>query len=878
MHRMLTIAAVGLLAAGTSTVLADSMTPYGESHVNCEALARMSQMPAHPVITDDLYYLVNQLNAKGSRAARQDFARRVQQGVPRDVIRLKGPEQSEIQIYVHLRTKAEPIIKELESMGLEVEAVSPGRPIVQGYADLSVLELLAAHPEVRQISLPNYGTATSGPIESEGDSQQGTVWIRNQENVNGDGVIVGVVSNGLYWDGEGAACDSLFHYDDELPLSPWDNCGQIPTNGWYGGIRIFPNSWISHEVDPDFKDMSMNPFPEGSAIMEVIHDVAPGATMIYADGRTDVYLELARLFMQYNDADIVVENMVYAGAGRYDGSSWISRSATDIARNTNTPFIISAGGSMLPTEDTPTVQADRLPMVVTGLFNPDPRDNRQKVHSWNLEIAEDRDEGLSIRSSCLNEEYGECGRFGPIIATLVWDDFWSDTAPRADDDLDLYLVPRDSLNIGEAVASSRRLQNGDGANPVERLVFEAVDDTPYALVILRKNSHSNARTFFTLVIESGMVEEPAYLTHGVALNNADALPPVITVGHINQDEKLGLGIMPSPDGPGPLLESTGRFLTWFSGQRFLDIVGYSSVSTASSDYYTPNYRAFVGPSAAVSHIAGFAALLRQRYPEMPPQQMRHIFMDTSGVGIGGVTVFPMSVDITPDAYFNQDGSEKFENAPTFLKPEPINIYANLSDELISAYSSVPSERNVPLAEQSESGLLTTAWTSGPGEPLLDLQVPEFRVSEMGLELKPSAGKSWGYWYSPLLEVQTEFEDQPRTTLRTDRLYVAEVRVGTDETDPTAVPDFRLRLTTDTGEESASLVVAGLSPDSEQAPTTIGGKTYRLYYRPSNDAVAQQGVHLAFEVLNIDPSDNQDATIVLRDVKFSELYTDGIGVE
>src|SRR5690606_7261648 len=139
-------------------------------------------------------------------------------------------------------------------------------------------------------------------------------------------------------------------------------------------------------------------------------------------------------------------------------------------------------------------------------------------HSWSAGSATNRDEALSIDGRA----------FEPIEITLVWDDYWDDVVPRASTDFDLFLVPRSSLSLDQAVATSQRLQNGRGVNPVERLVYFPLIDQPLALIMVNKNGGQNVRTLFTLAIEQGQVAESKYITHGVALNNSDALDPVIS--------------------------------------------------------------------------------------------------------------------------------------------------------------------------------------------------------------------------------------------------------------------------------------------------------------------------------------------------------------
>ena len=106
------------------------------------------------------------------------------------------------------------------------------------------------------------------------------------------------------------------------------------------------------------------------------------------------------------------------------------------------------------------------------------------------------------------------------------------------------------------------------------------------------------------------------------------------------------------------------------------------------------------------------------------------------------------------------------------------------------------------------------------------------------------------------------------------MYAIRARVGTDESDPTKVPVFRLRVLTGGGDEAASLYVASVTPGVGNAPSNLGGTVYTLYYRPTNAAVAARGMSFSFDIIHAgQPNKNSNASLYLQDLTIEELALD-----
>lgn len=891
-RRVATLALAAGLLCGAGRA-ADWMQPYAPCAVDATGVEKASGLSfaSHPKITDDLLAVVDRVKAAKSKAEVADLKQQVIKGRGNPLFVTKDDDRL-VEVYIALHELSDAAVSDVRKAGVQVDIVAEDRPLLQGLVPVELLESVADLDVVREVRLPSYGIPTaSGRVTTEGEARLGISFVRRRSiqslpgMVDGTGVNVAVLSTALFDGGSlpARSCGPLQQSFDttvegrsvlsrsDLPST--DPCENLPA-GYLGsndpgeGVRILPASYSEHLIDADEQDTSLVPFPEGSAMLEVVHDIAPGASLYYGRGRTSLELQKNRGFFMLSlddPADVIIDNLVFTDEGRFDGSSAIAKDATDLCRKYNVPYFVSVGGTTAP-DPSGVTEPLRFPMMITDLFNGDTRANRAKAHSWSKGVLENRDEGLSFDTDA------------PIDVTLVWDDYWSDTKPRATTDFDLYLVPRSTLSLSQAVAASVRIQNGSGTNPIERLTyFPNALTPPLALVMIRADGTNDSKTLFTLVIESGRVSESKYLTHGIPLNNADALKPVVSVGDVDitNDDTISSWAVPGRNPGNPALD---RFLGWYEGQRAPTIVSYGSVTTWTTTLLpspvteqSPRELKFWGPSAAVAHMGGYAALLRHRFPEMPTYRLGELLSDTSGIADDGSFTPPFAKDVTPEE------TRTWPNAPRYLETNGGALYAALEDGITDPYGGLETKVDLPVAAP-ETVVADAAGTTAPAATdTVDDQAgwnsvadgAEVRITDMGLEISGGSSSATGAWVSPLLAIQDPGASSPRTQLRTDRIYSLQARVGSTESNAAKVPDFRLSVASDGGGEVYALTV-GNAEQGGNPPTTIGGNVYNILFAPSTSQIAEDGFRFVFELLGAAEGDNAGATLVLRDVTLREL--------
>jgi subtilisin family serine protease len=318
----------------------------------------------------------------------------------------------------------------------------------------------------------------------------------------------------------------------------------------------------------------------GTAVAELVVDVAPNATLYLGTFGSVVGYRNAAEWLDEQDVDVVVTSIgFYTQPG--DGGGPISKTATGTVGR-GTVWVNAAG-------------------------------NAAGDH-WEGEFADDNGDGVHefAPGDELNElNGGRALRAGSVASVVLeWDDW-----PTSDRDYDLALF-RVTDDGREVVSSSTIRQDGARA-PFETVSHRVPRDGVYAFAVRRVDAPGDA-TLEAFVTYRGVRAEP--LEHDTPASSV--LAPATARGVV------GVGAFDVRDGRLEPFSSRGPT---DDGRLGVDVIAPNRVTTRAYS------RPFTGTSAAAPHVAGVAALLLSADRSLSPAAVSRLLRRTAtDVGPAGI--------------------------------------------------------------------------------------------------------------------------------------------------------------------------------------------------------------------------------------------------
>ncbi|MFT6045106.1 MAG: hypothetical protein ACI9WC_000805 [Arenicella sp.] len=197
---------------------------------------------------------------------------------------VKVKNQNRVQVYIRLSNAEERDFNELKALNIEIEVINTQLKKVQAWVEIAQLTALSQLANVEGINTPSFAYSRTGGTNTEGDAILKANLLRDL-GFSGQGIRVGVVSDGSNdWT---SARDSA-----DLPNS----------------LRRFGSCTAQPElIESCISERSCN---EGTAMAEIIHDLAPSAELAVAAASTTLEFiqginQLASVF----EADIIVDDL-----------------------------------------------------------------------------------------------------------------------------------------------------------------------------------------------------------------------------------------------------------------------------------------------------------------------------------------------------------------------------------------------------------------------------------------------------------------------------------------------------------------------------------------------------------------------------------------
>lgn len=480
--------------------------------------------------------------------------------------RSRGETEPSVQVEVCLRPDQS--VAAADELGdiAEISGRRAGGAILQAWIAVEDLERAARIDGVEWIRRPERARPSGIPGEG-GSRSEGSPFFDverwHDANFRGTGVAVGIIDVGF----EGYR--ELL--GDELPLDV--------------AARNFVDRESEHDLDGDL--------PHGTAVAEIVHDVAPDARLAFARADTLADFQDAVLWLlDEQHVDVISTSISFLNVTPGDGTGMLA--------------------------DLVQLAVDR------GVFWATAAGNSRESHWGGAFFDPDDDDRLDFPGGEIN--FGGPGTGGTFLihpgftfrVFVRWDD-WT----LVDQGYDVVLFRWDGRSWREQSANGGRdrQRGAAGQTPTEAAsVVTTGDSAPYGFQIRRIRADRPANFEILTLLElspTSFVWVPldSRLAARSLHNLADA-PAAVTVGAIEAIEPF---VQQEFSSEGP---TNGPGGTAVGGTVKPDIAAYDGVSTAT---YGP--RGFFGTSAATPHVAAAAALVLSAHPGWTPEQVRDFLED-----------------------------------------------------------------------------------------------------------------------------------------------------------------------------------------------------------------------------------------------------------
>jgi hypothetical protein len=480
---------------------------------------------------------------------------------------------------------------DLQALGLQQAAAF--EPVVSGSLPIEKL-IDAARLGSLLFAKPAYQPTTNvGATDSQGDRAMRSDVARTNLGVNGAGVTVGVLS------------DSFNNPDPNLPPLLTDAAADV-NSGDLPAVNVL--------------DDSVPATDEGRAMLQLIHDVAPGANLAFHTA----YGGMANFAQGIIDlanagADVIVDDVNTFNAPIFQDG--IVAQAINRVVSQGVAYFTSAGNA--------GSSAYSSAFTLSG---------QSFAGSTGLEIAHDFDPGLETDT----HQRITIPANSNFSVTLQWDSPWRSTSvssPGSGNDVNIYLVSP----AGNIVARSDGSEIGQDA---------------IAVLAFNNDPAQNLGNQFDLVITNASGTSPGLINYslgGGTVNEFSTSSPTIawhrnaagaeTVGAAYYRNTPVFGTNPatlegfSSTGTIPILfDTAGNRLPTPEIRQKPEIVAPDGANTTffGGDSDGDGFPNFFGTSAAAPHAAAVAALMLQAVPGSSPINIYRALEETAlGMGTPG---------------------------------------------------------------------------------------------------------------------------------------------------------------------------------------------------------------------------------------------------
>jgi len=562
-----------------------------------------------------LYYLYEDRGAAGVQglrresesprrsitASRGEGRRWVQRERPGRIRSPISPDGRTVLVTAIAVDGAEALQSDLRGMGLEGGATAGN--VVSGRLPISAIEEVADLSSLQGM-VPSYARTHVGLVESEADTAHRALEARIDFGVDGSGQKICALS-----DSYNQSLTAATSAEDDI------QSGDLPGEDNPEG-RTTPI---------DVLDDTQSGSDEGRAMLQLIHDIAPGAELGFHTafgGLADFAQGIREL--EGAGCTVIVDDVGFFAEPFYQDGP-VSNAVNDVVEN-GAAYFSSAGNDGQNSYEAPFRDSGE-PGVLA---------DTSVAHDFDPSTSTDTRQQITINTG---------GSFN--VATLQWTDPSAivDGSEGADTDLDVALV-NDTLGVvAQSAQDSDTVGTGNGV-PFERLTFEndgsidadndGVADTTFHVVIEKAAGPDPDEVKYIYSGQNFDVDEfdtlgPTVFGHPMAEGAmATAAAPFFNTARFNAnlDSSAVLEFFSSLGGIQIRFDQNGDELSSFESREKPDVTGTDRIDNTFFGTDIPDdaiggldsdpHPNFSGTSAAAPNVAAIASLVREADPSLTP--------------------------------------------------------------------------------------------------------------------------------------------------------------------------------------------------------------------------------------------------------------------
>jgi len=467
---------------------------------------------------------------------------------------------------------------ELQVLGMT--SISVYERFISGLLPIDELDTVARLKQLR-FARPAYAKAMTGLVTSQGDAAQLSDVARSNFGVDGTGVVIGTLSDSYNCLGDAAA--------------------DVASNDLPSGVLV-----LAEETD------CISGSDEGRAMMQIIHDVAPGASQAFhtAFGGTADFangiVELATIA----GANVINDDVIYYAEPMFQDG--VIAQAVDAVKAMGVSYFSSAGNNARNSYESQFRDSGE-----SGFSSGSTR------HDFDSGTGIDGLQTITVPSN------------KTVIIVLQWDDpsYSASGSPGADTDMDIVLYSTGGQQL------LRANSNNTGGDAVEILGFTTGNGSTKTFQLGLEHISGPMPSKIKYVYFGPMTLSEYSNNSSSSYGHAIAAG-ARAVGAARYSNTPAYGVSP------PLLEgfsSSGGITILFdtNGNPINDLRLKPEIVAPDggdntffgSDYESNGWPNFFGTSAAAPHAAGVAALLLDNDPALSPDGV-YSTLQTTAIDMG----------------------------------------------------------------------------------------------------------------------------------------------------------------------------------------------------------------------------------------------------